>query len=150
MSSPDRIEKQILLRAPKSRVWQALTDARQFGEWFRVRLEGQFAPGRRITGKMTYPGYEGWPFDAMVERMDAESYFSMRWAPQVQDREVDYDKDPTTLVEFRLDEVPEGTRLTTVESGFENIPAALRDKVFRGNDEGWSIQTQNIKAYVQG
>lgn len=148
--SSDRIEKQILLRSPRSRVWLALTDARQFGEWFRVRLDGQFAPGRRITGKMTYPGYEGWPFDAMVERMDPESYFSMRWAPGVEDREVDYDNDPTTLVEFHLEEVPEGTRLTTVESGFENLPAVLRDKVFRGNEEGWSMQTQNIKAYVQG
>lgn len=145
--SSDRIEKQILLRAPRSRVWRALTDARQFGEWFKVALEGEFAAGRRITGKITYPGHEGAPFEATVERIEPETVFSLRWAPGA---------DPgstgaaTTLVEFRLQDAPGGTLLSVVESGFDGLPAHVRDKVFRGNDEGWSIQVQNIKAYVQG
>lgn len=147
-SSTDRIEKQVLLRATPARVWQALTDARQFGEWFKVRLEGDFAVGERVTGKMTYPGYEGWPFAATVECMEPETLFSFRWVPGAD--AVDDPKAPTTLVEFRLQPAAEGTLLRVVESGFDRIPAAKRADVFRGNEEGWAIQTQNIKAYVEG
>jgi uncharacterized protein YndB with AHSA1/START domain len=147
-SSIDRIEKQILLRAPPARVWQALTDARQFGEWFKVKLESDFAVGKRVTGKMTYPGYEGWPFAATVESMEREALFSFRWSPGADP--VDDPSAPTTLVEFRLRPTAEGTLLTVVESGFDRIPADKRAEVFRGNEEGWAIQTQNIKTYVEG
>ena len=150
MKSSDRIEKQIVLRAPKARVWRALTDAGQFGTWFRVKLDSEFAVGKKVTGQMTYPGYEGMPFEATVERMEPEALFSMRWVPDAVDPDVDYSNEPTTLVEFRLQEVSEGTLLTVTESGFDGIPAASRDKVFRGNEEGWALQTQNIKAYVEG
>lgn len=145
--STDRIEKQVLLKAPRARVWQALTDAAQFGQWFKVALDNGFVPGQRVTGKMTYPGYEGWPFEATVERIEPQTLFSLRWAPGTDPGSANA---PTTLVEFHLQDAPGGTLLTVVESGFDGLPEALRDKVFRGNDEGWSIQTQNIKAYVEG
>jgi uncharacterized protein YndB with AHSA1/START domain len=145
--SSDRIEKQILLKAPRSRVWQALTDAREFGQWFKVALETDFVPGRRVTGKMTYPGYEGYPFEATVERMEPQTLFSMRWEPGAEPGSTG---GVSTLVEFRLQDAPGGTLLTVVESGFDALPPEVRDKAFRGNDEGWSLQTQNIKAHVEG
>jgi uncharacterized protein YndB with AHSA1/START domain len=145
--STDRIEKQILLKAPRSRVWQALTDARQFGQWFKVALDGEFIAGQRITGKMTYPGHEGTPFEATVAAIEPETLFSLRWSPGAQPGQAG---SVSTLVEFRLKETPEGVLLTVVESGLEQLPPPLRDKVFRNNSEGWSIQTANIKAHVQG
>ncbi|HMF08484.1 MAG TPA: SRPBCC family protein [Thermoanaerobaculia bacterium] len=150
MTNTDRIEKQILLRAPKSRVWRALTDAGEFGAWFRVKLEGRFAVGQRIRGQMTYPGYEHVTMDVTVERMDAEKLFSFRWHPGAVDPKVDYSKEPTTLIEFRLEEVESGTRLTVIESGFDQLPPERREEAFRGNERGWSIQMENIKRHVDG
>lgn len=149
-SITDRIEKQILLRAPKARVWRALTDAGEFGAWFRVRLDGPFLPGGRTTGRITYPGYEHLTMDVKVERMDAETLFSFRWHPAAVDPKVDYAKEPTTLVEFRLEAVAEGTRLTVVESGFDRLPASRRDEAFRMNSGGWAMQMENIERHVAG
>src|SRR5881628_4024119 len=118
-TTTDRIEKKIVLRAPRSRVWRALTDAKEFGAWFRVKLESGFAVGERVKGRITYPGYEHPTMEVTVERMDAERLFSFRWHPYAIDPKVDYSKEPTTLVEFRLEEEEGGTRLTVVESGFD-------------------------------
>jgi uncharacterized protein YndB with AHSA1/START domain len=148
MTNSDRIEKQILLRAPRSRVWRALTDAGQFGSWFRVKLETGFAVGQRVTGRVTYPGYEHLKFEVMVERMDAEHFFSFRWHPYAVDPKRDYTKEPTTLVEFTLEEVPEGTRLAVVESGFNRLAPERRDEAYRMNGSGWATQLENIRAYV--
>jgi uncharacterized protein YndB with AHSA1/START domain len=150
MTNTDRIEKSIVLRAPKSRVWQALTNAEEFGSWFRVRLEGGFAVGKRITGKVTYPGYEHLTFEVTVERMDVEQIFSFRWHPYAVDPKVDYSGEPTTLIEFRLKEVAEGTMLTVVESGFDQIPAERRGEAYRMNSQGWAIQMENIQRHVAG
>jgi uncharacterized protein YndB with AHSA1/START domain len=148
--STDRIEKQILLRAPRSRVWRALTDAREFGTWFRVKLQDDFAVGKSVAGSVLYPGYEHLRFEATVEKMEPERLFSFRWHPAAVDPKVDYSKEPTTLVEFRLEEVPEGTRLTVVESGFDGIPAGRRDEAFRMNEGGWAEQVENIRKHVAG
>lgn len=150
MKSTDRIEKQVLLRATKSRVWRALTDAQEFGTWFRVKLEGQFAVGQRIRGKITYPGYEHLTMDVMVERMDKEKLFSFRWHPGAVDPKVDYSAEPSTLVEFRLEEAEGGTRLTVVESGFDQLPPERRTEAFRQNEQGWGGQMENIKRHVDG
>lgn len=150
MKNTDRIEKQILLRASKSRVWRALTDADEFGAWFRVKLEGRFAVGQRIRGKITYPGYEHLTMDVTVERMDEEKLFSFRWHPDALDPKVDYSKEPTTLIEFRLEEAEGGTRLTVSESGFDQLPPERRETAFRDNEKGWSIQMENIKRHVAG
>ena len=150
MADPDRIQKTILLRAPRARVWRALTDAEEFGAWFRVKLEGGFAVGKRVQGKITYPGYEDLTMDVTVERMDDQRLFSFRWHPYAVDPEIDYSTEPTTLVEFRLEEAAEGTLLTVVESGFDRIPPGRRAEAFRTNSEGWDIQVQNIQRHVAG
>jgi uncharacterized protein YndB with AHSA1/START domain len=148
MSSTDSIEKTIVLRASRARVWRALTDAREFGEWFRVKLEGRFAEGVAIRGHITYPGYEHVTMEVLVERIEPERLFSYRWHPYAVDPAVDYSSEPTTLVEFRLEEVPEGTRLTVVESGFDRVPPERRDEAFRMNDGGWTEQMGNIERHV--
>jgi uncharacterized protein YndB with AHSA1/START domain len=149
-TTTDRIEKQIRLRAPKSRVWRALTDAEEFGAWFRVKLEGPFVPGGRTKGKITYPGYEHITMEVWVERMEAETLFSYRWHPYAVDPKVDYSSEPTTLVEFQLKSEGGGTLLTVVESGFDQLPASRRDEAFRMNDGGWKQQLTNIERHVAG
>lgn len=149
-SGTDRIEKQILLHAPQSRVWRAITDAREFGAWFRVKLEGEFAPGRRIRGPITYPGYEHIVMEVEVERMDAERLFSFRWHPYAIDPAVDYSGEPSTLVEFRLETAEGGTLLRLTESGFDQLPPHRREEAFRMNDGGWTQQMQNIERHVAG
>jgi uncharacterized protein YndB with AHSA1/START domain len=149
----DRIEKQIELKASPSRVWQALTDYREFGEWFGVRLDGPFMPGQLSLGNITYPGYEYIKWEALVQSMDPERLFSFTWAqPRALDRGVytgDYSSDPKTLVEFRLEKSGDGTLLRVTESGFNNLPDDYRDEAFRRNEGGWSQQMNNIQAYLE-
>ena len=147
-TSTDRIEKTVTLTAPRARVWHAIADARQFGEWFRVRLDGEFAVGATIRGHITYPGYEYITMEVVVERMEPERFFSYRWHPYAIDPKVDYSPEPMTLVEFTLEDAPGGTRLTIVESGFDRVPLARRAEAFRMNSDGWSEQMQNIERYV--
>jgi len=150
MTNTDRIEKNVLLKAPRSRVWRALTDAREFGAWFQVKLEGDFSVGKRIHGKITYPGYEHLTMDVTVEVMDDQRLFSFRWHPYAVDPKADYSHEPTTLVEFRLEEDAGGTLLTVVESGFDKIPAERRAEAFLRNSEGWAEQMKNIQKHVAG
>ena len=148
-SLTDRIEKEILLKAPVSRVWRALSNAEEFGNWFGVALKGQvFAVGKHVRGNITYPGYEHVMFDVVVERMEPERLLAFRWHPHAVERDVDYSPEPTTLVVFELKEVPEGTLLTLVESGFDNIPEARRQEAFRMNGRGWDGQMRNIEKHV--
>jgi uncharacterized protein YndB with AHSA1/START domain len=147
--STDRIEKTIDLKAPVSRVWRALTDHEQFGQWFRVRLDGPFVPGQASTGHITYPGYEHLKWEAVVQRMEPERLFSFTWHPYAIEAGVDYSKEPPTLVEFTLEKIATGTRLRVVESGFDKIPAHRRDEAFRMNEGGWAIQVENIASYLE-
>jgi len=149
-TSTDRIEKQILLHAPQPRVWRALTDAEEFGAWFRVKLEGPFVPGGLTKGKLTYPGYEHLTMEVEVERMEAEALFSFRWHPYAIDPKVDYSGEPSTLVEFRLEAAEGGTLLKVVESGFDQLPANRREEAFRMNDRGWAQQLVSIERHVAG
>lgn len=136
MMGTDRIERKILLRAPRSRVWRALTDAQEFGAWFRVKFEDAFAEGATVRRKTTYPGYEHLTMEVLIERMDPERLFSYRWHPYAVSPDVDYSAEPTTLVEFRLEEAEGGTLLTSVESGFDQLPSGRRAEAFRMNDRG--------------
>jgi uncharacterized protein YndB with AHSA1/START domain len=147
-ATTDRIEKEIVLRAPRSRVWRALADAEQFGAWFGMKLEGTCAPGALVHGQIALPGYGNLSVEIAIERMDPESRMSYRWHPYAIEPDVDYSSEPTTLVEFQLEDVAEGTRLTVVESGFDRIPAARRAEAFRMNDAGWAEQLENIARYV--
>ena len=144
----DRIVKRIELQAPVSRVWRALTDHREFGEWFRVKLEGPFAPGQVSRGNITYPGYEHVKFEAVVQKMEPERLFSFTWHPYSVDPKIDYSKETPTLVEFRLEKTPTGTLLLLTESGFDKIPANRRLEAFRRNEGGWTEQMKNIENYV--
>jgi uncharacterized protein YndB with AHSA1/START domain len=145
-SSTDRIEKTIVLNAPRSKVWRALTDSAQFGEWFQANPEGPFTPGRRVRGPITAPGYEHVTFEVTVEQVEPERLFSWRWQPGG-DPDID-PAAPTTLVVFQLEEIPEGTRLTVTETGFDRIPVSRRSKAFRENDQGWTGQLENIRKYL--
>jgi uncharacterized protein YndB with AHSA1/START domain len=144
----DRIEKKVFLRAPRARVWRALTDAKEFGAWFGVKLSGTFAPNARMRGSITHPGYEHLTMDITIERMEPERLIAWRWHPNAIDPGVDYSAEPTTLVVFELDEVPGGTMLTVVESGFDRIPPERRGEAYRGNDEGWTMQMKSIEEHV--
>ena len=169
-ASPDRIEKRITLAAPVARVWRAIADAREFGSWFGFVLDGQFEPGKPIRG--TFGGtldeariaeYQeslglqpsrvrapsAHAVFCTVERIEPERYLSFRWIPYGIDVEADPENEPTTLVEFLLEEVPEGTRLTVVESGFDRVPAQRRERAFRMNEGGWAAQAENVKRYVE-
>ncbi|HTQ03260.1 MAG TPA: SRPBCC family protein [Polyangiaceae bacterium] len=167
----DKIEKRVTLKAPVSRVWRAIADAREFGRWFGFTLEGEFTPGKAMRG--TFDGQldeaaliehqkklgvrpskvKAAALDTSfctVERIEPERYFSFRWIPYGIDAEADVANEPTTLVEFRLEPVAEGTLLTIVESGFDRVPAHRRERAFRMNEGGWAMQTQNVRRHVEG
>ena len=144
----NRIEKRIELKAPVARVWRALTDFREFGEWFRVKLEGPFVPGQVSRGHITYPGYEHVKWEAEGQKMEPERLFSFTWHPYAVDPNVDYSRETPTLVEFRLEKTVKGTLLTLSESGFEKIPSQRRLEAFRMNEGGWAEQMKNIESYV--
>lgn len=157
--STDRIEKSILLRAPRKRVWRALTDSTEFGSWFGMQFDGPFVPGARMRGVIVpttvnaevakaQKNYEGLPFDMTIEQMEPEQLFSFRWHPFAVERGVDYSTEPTTLVTFSLEDVADGVLLTVSESGFDRIPLARRAKAFTANEEGWGMVVKLIEAYL--
>jgi uncharacterized protein YndB with AHSA1/START domain len=148
VTGTDRIEKEVVMRVPRARVWRALTDPAEFGKWFGVEMRDTFTPGARATGRITHPGYEHLTLDMTVERMEPERLFSWRWHPYAVDPSRDYSGEPTTLVECELTEVPGGTRLRIVESGFDRVPLARREEAFRMNSAGWAEQMKNIASYL--
>lgn len=146
--STDRIEKEIVVCAPRTKVWRAITDFREFGKWFQAEMKDPFVSGTPSKGRITHPGFEHLTLEIRVERMEPEDLFSWRWHPFAIDPQKDYSNEPTTLVEFELEVIPEGTRIKVTESGFDNIPLARRSEAFRMNSEGWAAQIQNIARYV--
>lgn len=147
-TSSDRIEKRITLRATPARVWRALSDAREFGTWFQADLRGDFAPGAKVSGKLTHPGFEHVTMELAIERMERERLLAFRWHPYAIEAGVDYSAEPMTLVELRIEPVPEGTLLVVTESGFDSIPAGRRLKAFEMNSNGWAAQLRNIERHV--
>ena len=145
----DRIEKRIEIAAPVTRVWKALTNHEEFGEWFRVKLEGPFVPGQRSRGRITYPGYEHVTWEAVIKEITPEKLFSFTWHPYAVDPQVDYSKETPTLVEFRLAPTAAGTLLVVTESGFDKIPAHRQIEALRMNDGGWAEQVKNIERHLQ-
>jgi uncharacterized protein YndB with AHSA1/START domain len=144
-----RIEKRIELKAPVSRVWRALTDHNEFGQWFGVKLTAPFVAGQISRGHITYPGYEHVILEAVVQKMEPERLFSFTWHPYAIDPKTDYSSETPTLVEFRLEPTAGGgTLLSVTESGFDNIPSHRRAEAFRMNDSGWSTQMKSIERHV--
>jgi uncharacterized protein YndB with AHSA1/START domain len=155
----DRIQKSILLRAPRSRVWRAIADPQEFGSWFGLKIDGQVAPGSKVTGTIVpttvdatiakqQREYEGLQFEMTIDHVEPERLFSFRWHPNGVDGDVDYTAEPTTLVSFEIEERPEGVLLTVTESGFARLPAARRGKAFAANEQGWTKQMQLIEEYL--
>jgi uncharacterized protein YndB with AHSA1/START domain len=155
----DRIEKKIHLRATRSRVWRAVSDAAEFGTWFGMRLDGPFTAGARLTGRITptkvdpqvaemQKPHEGTAFEIVVDRVEPEHLFSFRWHPFAMDKSVDYAKEPATLVAFQLEEAEGGTLLTVTESGFDQLPPERRAKAFAANEGGWNMQMRMIEKYL--
>jgi len=155
----DRIEKKILLHAPRERVWGAISDARQFGTWFGVEFDGEFVAGARLTGKITptkvdpevaksQQPYSGKAFEIEVDRIEPMRLLSFRWHPFAVEPGLDYSKEPATLVAFELEPAAGGTMLTITESGFDRIPLARRAKAFAANDQGWLAQTKLLEKYL--
>jgi uncharacterized protein YndB with AHSA1/START domain len=148
-TSTDRIERKVLINAPRARVWRAVSDAGEFGDWFGVDFKGKtFAAGKHVQGKITYPGYEHLTMDVLIERIVPEQLLSWRWHPAAIDPKVDYSQESTTLVEFELKDAAGGTLLMVVESGLDKIPLARRADVFRMNSSGWDQQMENVKKHV--
>jgi uncharacterized protein YndB with AHSA1/START domain len=156
---PDRIEKRILLRAPRARVWRALTEYQEFGEWFGMRCDAPFTPGAKVTGVIVPTAvdaavaraqapYKGTPFDLTIEQMEPERLFSFRWHPGAADRNVDYSSEPTTLVTFVLEDADGGILLTVTESGFDRIPLARRAAAFTADEQGWGMVVTLIEKYL--
>ena len=157
--STDVIEKKILLHAPRTRVWRALSDSTEFGTWFGMKFDAPFTPGASLQGVIAPTGanaevaksqkeYEGLPFDITIEQMQPERLFSFRWHPYAIERSVDYSAEPTTLVVFTLEEAPDGVLLTVTESGFDRIPLERRAKAFAANEKGWGMVVKMIEEYL--
>jgi uncharacterized protein YndB with AHSA1/START domain len=155
----DRIEKKIVLKAPRKRVWRALTDATEFGTWFGMRLEGPFTAGTCARGVIVpttvdaevakgQKAHEGRLIEMNVEKIEPERLFSFRWHPLAIEPSVDYSNEPTTLVEFVLEEKGNDTMLTVTESGFDQIPLARRAKAFTSHEQGWGAQLTLIEKYL--
>lgn len=149
-TATDRIEKQVTLDAPRSRVWRALTEVKQFNAWFGVTLETPFSPGAEVSGLIRIRGFENVKMTIWIESMEAERFFSFRWHPYAIESGVDYSVEPTTLVTFTLEDAGAGTQLTIVESGFDAIPESRRAKAFSMNSSGWNGQAENIRRYLAG
>lgn len=146
----DRIERAITVKAPIDRVWTALTDHREFGTWFRVRLQGPFLLGQVTRGEISEPGYEGWPFWAVPVTMEAPHLFAFDWPAEVDVTPEMRGPGRSTRVEFRLQAVEGGTRITISESGFAALPPDKALAKFRDNEGGWAIQADRIGAHVGG
>jgi len=144
----DRIEKHFQVSAKRSRVWRAISDAGEFGTWFGMKLDRPFAPGATVFGRLTIPGYDHVTLEILVEKIEPEGYFSYRWHPYPMNPAIDYKAEPTTLVEFRLEETSGGTAITITESGFDRLPASRRAEAFRMNEAGWAGQSKKLANYV--
>lgn len=155
----DRIEKQILLRAPRERVWHAIADSTQFGKWFGVSVQGPFVQGQRVSGrivptsvdpevaKMQEP-WTGMACDFYIERVEPMSRLSFRWHPGGEEVSPDAPQDQMTTVTFELKDEPGGVLLTITETGFDRVPLERRAKAFADNEGGWEMQTRLIEKYL--
>jgi uncharacterized protein YndB with AHSA1/START domain len=158
-NTTDRIEKSVVLRAPRERVWRAITDSAQFGTWFGVEFPDPFAPGKLMRGTLvptkvdegvakSQESFAGMAFELVVDRIDPMSLFSFKWHPHAVDPKKNYSAEEMTTVTFALDDAPGGTRLTITESGFDKIPLARRAEAFRSNDGGWTEEAQLFEKYI--
>jgi uncharacterized protein YndB with AHSA1/START domain len=149
----DRVEKTIELRAPRSRVWRAISNGKELGAWFGLgmplELVGDFVPGAQISGTWIIDGREVKEPFCTIEHVEPERALVFRWVPYEVPPGEDHAKHPTTRIEFRLEDIANGTRLTVVESGFSRLPADKQYKR-RENGDGWALQLHAIAQHVVG
>ena len=148
MTRQNQIQKTIVIKAPRKKVWQALADSKEFGKWFGASIQDSFKPGTPARGKITSKGNEHLNMEMTIDRIVPEQVISWRWHPAAIDPSIDYSQEPTTLVQFTLEDQDGGTKLSMVETGFESLPPSRRDTALKMNDEGWSTQMKNIDRYV--
>lgn len=148
--SSDRIEKSILIEAPVARVWRAISDHKEYGTWFHCEIDGPFRVGEEVRGRMTLKGAEHLTFPMRVLAMEENKLFVCEWPSYVEKTDLDLEREPWLRMEYHLAEVPEGTRLTIIESGFDRLDAAIREEARRGNEGGWDFQLKNIRDYLHG
>jgi uncharacterized protein YndB with AHSA1/START domain len=157
--SSDRIEKEVLLRAPLARVWRAISDADEFGRWFGVRFDGPFVAGASVAAVITpttvddevaqaQEPYAGKADTWQIVAVEPQRRLAFRWHPYAVEPAIDYSQEPTTLVEFTLTETTDGVLLRIVESGFDAIPAERRVSALEHNSEGWAKQTELVRKYL--
>jgi uncharacterized protein YndB with AHSA1/START domain len=148
-NSENAIERQIEISAPMSKVWEALTDTRLFGQWFGANFQSSFVAGQTTKAKNTTKGFE-MEMDFFIKEIKPQSYFSYAWHPFPMDKTFDYSKEEPTLVEFHLEETASGTLLKVKESGFNLITASRRAEAFKMHTGGWEAQLKNIEAFLDG
>ena len=157
--STDRIEKVVTLNAPRERVWKAISDSREFGQWFGAEIDVAFEPGARLSARIVptevdpevaklQEPYRGVAFEIVVERVEPPRLLSFRWHPWAEDLDAIQD-DPMTLVTFELEAAEGGTRLTVTESGFDALPEARRAEAYEMNEGGWEHQGRVLATYLE-
>ena len=155
----DRIAKEVLLKAPLDRVWRAISDADEFGRWFGVRFDGPFVAGTSVIGTITptivdedvakaQQRQAGKADSWQIVAVEPQRRLAFRWHPFGVEEDSDHSDEPTTLVEFTLEDTSDGVLLRIVESGFDAIPAKRRQSAFESNSEGWSAQTELVRKYL--
>jgi hypothetical protein len=123
-----------------------------------MKFNGPFMPGALMRGVIVptrvnadvakaQKKYEGLAVEITIEKMEPERLFSFRWHPYAIEKGVDYSAEPTTLIEFVLEEIKDGVMLTVTESGFDQIPLTRRVKAFTANEEGWGMVLKLIEEY---
>lgn len=156
----DQIQKTILLKATRERVWEAISDSSKFGAWFGAQIEGPFVAGTRLQCRIAptqvdpevakhQEPYAGKSFEIVVETVDPMNRLAFRWHPYEVDPKCDPTKEPMTLVAFDLSDAEGGTLLTITESGFDQIPIDRRAQAFHANEGGWTHQSKLIEKYLE-
>ena len=148
----NEITRDVAIAAPLEKVWAALTDHVQFGQWFKVALDQPFALGEESTGQMTVAGYEGYGWLARVVAIEPMTRFAYDWPAAGGDKALMARARPITQwtrVGFRLEPTPTGTHVTVTESGLDALTEPHRSNVLRSNSAGWTQQMENIRAYAE-
>ncbi len=158
--TPDAIVKTVTLKADLDRVWRAISDAQEFGQWFGMRFDAPaFTPHSKMTGRITptvvndevaamQKPHEGMAFEMVIADIEPKSLFSFRWHPYAIDKTRDHSHEPMTLITFALKEVEGGVHLTITESGFNAIPIERRAEAFAADSGGWAKQLELIEAWL--
>lgn len=145
MSVQDRIERVLTLRAPRARVWKAITEPAGLSQWLGNRAEVDLRPG----GELILEWPEHGIYRCRIVTVEPPHRFAYRWYMTGMNSEEAVETGPSTLVEFSLKEVPEGTMLTLVESGFAAFPADIAAKSYHHSVEGWAIELGELAAYLE-